>query len=473
MADKHPSPYDRDRAVSGGRMRRASPLAGLAGKTTGEAVVAALRRRFGAGDSTEFHVRTADRYADLLGRSKGVLMKAGQILSFVTLGSLVPPEYRGIYQAALSRLQAEAPPMEPEMAAAVVEAELGSPPEVLFAEFDPHPFAAASIGQVHAARLGDGRRVAVKVQYPGVEEAIRADLDNTELLATFLQLARSLVPGLGRLDVRTVALEVAERIGEEIDYRTEAAYQQRFADAYRGHPFIHVPEVVTELSTRRVLTQGFVEGIPWSEAVRADRSLRDRWGEVIYRFAFGSLRRLRLFNADPHPGNYLFHPDGTVSFVDFGCVKHFTADQVSMMRSIVAATIAGDARAMWRMFVEIGFVDAVHGPDPADLLDWYREVLMPLIAPQPFTYTPEFAAEVVQKEFSPYGPWSRVIRRVDLPRDFVFLTRIDLGLTAVLGELRATGPWRAIIAEYDDGAPPATPLGEAALWHENTGRTTS
>ncbi len=448
------------------RLSRTVPLAGLAGRTAGEAVVAALRKRLTGEDSAEFHKRTSERYAAMLGHSKGVLMKAGQVLSFVALGSLVPPERQRVYQAAMARLQADAPPMAPELAAAVVEAELGAPPEKVFAEFDPHAFAAASIGQVHAARLADGRRVAVKVQYPGVDQAIRADLDNTELLATFLQLLGAVVPGSNRLDVRAVAREVADRIGEEIDYRIEAAYQTDFANAYRDHPVIRIPEVVPELSTGRVLTMDFADGMRWSEAVQADQQMRDRWGEVIYRFALGSLRMVGMFHADPHPGNYLFHDDGAVTFLDFGCVNRFSAEQVQLMQRIVAAAIADDATALWNTFVEIGFLTAADAPTPAELLEWYRDKLQPLVAEQPFTYTPAFAASVVQGYFDRRGTTGSVIRRVELPREYVFLTRIDLGLTALLAELQATGPWAAIRSEWDEDGPPATEIGrlDAAHW---------
>lgn len=449
------------------RLSRTVPLAGLAGRTAGEAVVAALRKRLTGQDSAaEFHERTSARYAAMLGHSKGVLMKAGQVLSFVALGSLVPPERQRVYQAAMARLQADAPPMAPELASAVVEAELGAPPEDVFAEFDPHAFAAASIGQVHAARLDDGRPVAVKVQYPGVDQAIRADLDNTELLATFLQLVGAIVPGSNRLDVRAVAQEVAARIGEEIDYRIEATHQTDFANAYRDHPVIRIPEVVPELSTRRVLTMDLVDGMRWSQAVAADQQMRDRWGEVIYRFALGSLRMVGMFHADPHPGNYLFHDDGAVTFLDFGCVNRFSAAQVTLMQRIVAAAIADDAAALWDTFVEIGFLTASDAPTPTELLAWYRDKLQPLVAEQPFTYTSAFAASVVQGYFDRRGATGSVIRRVELPREYVFLTRIDLGLTALLAELEATGPWAAIRSEWDCNGPPATEIGEldAAHW---------
>ncbi len=447
------------------RLARTVPLAGLAGRTAGEAVIAALRKRLTGQDSAEFHERTSARYAAMLGHSKGVLMKAGQVLSFVALGSLVPPERQRIYQAAMARLQADAPPMAPELAAAVVEAELGAPPEEVFAEFDPHAFAAASIGQVHAARLADGRRVAVKVQYPGVDQAIRADLDNTELLATFLQLVGAIFPGYSRLDVRAVAREVAARIGEEIDYRIEAGNQTDFANAYRDHPAIRIPEVVPQLSTRRVLTMDLVDGMRWSQALQADQQLRDRWGEVIYRFALGSLRMVGMFHADPHPGNYLFHDDGAVTFLDFGCVNRFSAQQIALLRRIVAAALADDATALWDTFVEIGFLTASDAPTPAELLEWYRDKLQPLVAEQPFTYTSAFAASVVQGNFARRGAAGSVMRRFELPREYVFLGRIDLGLTAVLAELEATGPWAAIRREWDENGPPATEIGELDVAH--------
>lgn len=442
--------------VRRGRLARTAPLVGLAGRTMGEAVVAALRGK----DRAEVHARSAERYVEMLGRSRGVLMKAGQILSFVSLGPQVNSEYRAVYQSALARLQDNAPPMAPELAAAVVEAELGVPPSALFRSFDPVPLAAASIGQVHAAELEDGRRVAVKIQYPGVEEAIRADLANTELLATFFQLIRGMLPEITRVDVRSLAREVSDRIGEEIDYRTEAANQAEFADAYRDHPFIRIPEVVPELTTRRVFVMSLVDGMRWSSAVTADQSLHDRWGEAIYRFAFGSLRRFGLFNADPHPGNYLFHDDGSVSFLDFGCVKRFSRDQIVWMRNMVQAAVDSDAATLRDVLVEGGVVNPADAPTPAELLEWFRDSLQPLVAPQPYTYTPEYAATVVWSEFSPTGPFSHVVRRLTMPPHFLFLTRIDMGLTSVLGALRASGPWEGIRREYDCAGPPATPYGE-------------
>jgi predicted unusual protein kinase regulating ubiquinone biosynthesis (AarF/ABC1/UbiB family) len=456
-----------DDGIATGRVRRAAPLAGMAARATGDAVIAALRRDRGrdATDSTAY-ARRAERYVEVMGRSKGALMKVGQLMSFVPLASAIPAENRRIYQAAMSRLQADAPPMAPELAAEVIRYELGAAPEQVFAHFEPLPFAAASIGQVHAARLHDGTRVAVKVQYPGVGEAIRADLKNAELLAVFFQLLRSVIPGLTQIDPKAIASEIAERVTEELDYRVEAANQQAFADAYRGHPVMRIPEVVAELTTGRVLTQGLAEGRTWAKALDAPQSLRDQWGEVIFRFVFGSLRRLCLFNADPHPGNYLFGDDGTVTFLDFGCVKRFTGQQVAGLRDVVRATIRQDADQLWQAFVDAGMFDADHAPTPAEVLAWYSAPFKMLLDPQPFTITPELVAELIAAEFSPAGPAGNVVRTLRSPADYVFLSRIDLGLMSVLGELRATADWRAIEMELDFDAAPSTPIGvaDAAFW---------
>jgi predicted unusual protein kinase regulating ubiquinone biosynthesis (AarF/ABC1/UbiB family) len=450
-----------------GRLGRAAPLIALTGRTAGEAVVAGLRSRAGRGkDRVEMHERSAERYAASLGRSRGVLMKAGQILSFVTLGSLADQNSSSsIYQSALARLQDDAPPMEPELAAEVIRRELGQDPDEIFAEFTAQPLAAASIGQVHAARTHDGREVVVKVQYPGVDEAIRADLANAELLATFFQLVRGMMPDLGRTDARALAAEVSDRIGEEIDYLTEARNQAAFAGHYRGHPFIRIPQVLPEYSTARVLTMERSEGLRWSQAQTADQATKDQWGEAIYRFTLGSLRRLRKFNADPHPGNYLFHPDGSVTFLDFGCVKEFSQTQVEWMRGAVQTAVDGDGEALLRQYTDEGFVDPADPPTADGMLAWAREALRPVLAEQPFTYTPEFAASLVDLEFSPRGPHSVTVQKLALPREYLTISRIDLGMTSVLATLRATSNWAGIREELDCGGAPSTPFGQLEADH--------
>src|SRR3954470_10558059 len=202
----------------------------------------------------QFAIRTAEDVARQLGDMKGAIMKAGQMVSFMADG--LPPEA----QAALATLQADVPPMAPSLAEGVIRAELGADPEKLFLDWDPVPVAAASIGQVHKAVMPDGRLVAVKVQYPGVDRAIRSDLDNAEFLyGLFASFA------LKNMDVKPMVDELRARMGDELDYRLEAVCQKEFADRYRGHPFIHVPDVIPERSSRRVITSDWVEGISWKD----------------------------------------------------------------------------------------------------------------------------------------------------------------------------------------------------------------
>jgi predicted unusual protein kinase regulating ubiquinone biosynthesis (AarF/ABC1/UbiB family) len=255
--------------------------------------------------------------------------------------------------------------------------------------------------------------------------------------------------------VRALADEITERFNEELDYAAELAYQRDFAEQYRGHPFIRVPEVFPELSTGRVLTMEMVHARRWTETVAVDQALRDRWGEVVYRFFFGSLVRFGMFNADPHPGNYLFHDDGTVTFLDFGCVKRMSPALQRGMWDQVVAALDNDAERLLRVFIEFGFTRA-DSPPPADkLLAWYRGNFAPLSGPQPMTFTPEFVADLLGQMANMD---KEVMRHVTVPKDFVFTNRLFIGLYSVLGALRATADWMAIFQE-DVTREPTTELG--------------
>ncbi|MGA8363055.1 MAG: AarF/ABC1/UbiB kinase family protein [Solirubrobacteraceae bacterium] len=446
-------PLDERDGISRGRLRRTAPLAALSARTAGEAVVVGVRGKLTGADPTDFHVRTAERYAELLGRSKGALMKAGQMLSFVSVGSVVPAEFQSIYRAALVRLRDDAPPMAPELVRRVLECELERPAESAFAEFDWSPLAAASIGQVHAARLHDGRAVAVKVQYPGVAGAIAADLKNSQLLAAFVGLMLGLSSSKGTVDPRSAARELSVRITEELDYRIEAANQARFADRYRGHPFIRVPEVIGELSTTRVLTQELCRGRSWSAAIGAEQALRDRWAEAIWRFVYGSHVRFHMINADPQPGNYVFHDDGSVSFLDFGCVQRFRRDQTDMAVAIMRECLRGDVLGTWRACVEVGYWNSSDPVTPEEVFAWWHEPFRYLWDEQPFTITPEYAASWVEHRFSPTGRSANALRHLTMQPDCLAWTRIELALSSVLAELYATNDWATIIAEYRGDAP--------------------
>jgi predicted unusual protein kinase regulating ubiquinone biosynthesis (AarF/ABC1/UbiB family) len=446
--------------IGRGRLARSGPLLGLTARTAAEAAVTGLRGKLTGADSTEFHVRTAERYTELLGHSKGALMKAGQMLSIASVCPFVPAEHAAVYRAAFTRLCDAAPPMAPELARATLEHELGQPTADAFSEFEWEPLAAASIGQVHAARLHDGRAVAVKIQYPGVADAIAADLKNTELLATFLSLFfGGQSPRKMHTDIRGVARELAAHITEELDYRLEAANQAEVASHYRGHPFIHVPEVVGELCTGRVLTQELALGRRWSDAVVASQELRDQWAEAIFRFTYGTSQRLHLFNADPHPGNYIFRDDGSVSFLDFGCVKRFRREQVEMLNAIVRACLRNDVLGTWSACVEAGFWRACDPVTPEEVFAYWREDAPMLWASERLVVTPKHAARRVARSCSPSGPSGNAFRHLTASPEYMIMGRIEAGAICVIGQLRGGAEWGLITAEHAEGAPPRTAMG--------------
>ncbi|HYF44921.1 MAG TPA: AarF/ABC1/UbiB kinase family protein, partial [Acidimicrobiales bacterium] len=265
-----------------GRSARSAAVARF-GARTGTAYAAHRARSvFASAERREeldeaFAMRTAEQVAGELGNLKGAMMKLGQMASYLDQGLPSP------VRTALADLRQDAPPMSADLAAGVLEEELGTGPDELFAAWDPVPLASASIGQVHKAITHDDRAVAVKIQYPGVDEAIRADLENTDALFGAMGFL------FAGLDADGIVEEIKARLVEELDYRQEAANQRLFVDYYADHPFIRVPAVVDELSTGRVLTSELSPGARWDELMTWGQEERDLAGEAIFRFVFGSL----------------------------------------------------------------------------------------------------------------------------------------------------------------------------------------
>ncbi|MGH9084007.1 MAG: ABC1 kinase family protein [Acidimicrobiales bacterium] len=447
-------------SIRRGRLSRAVPLAGLAARQGFGRVAGKLTRD--EQKQLDRFTREAERYVAVLGDMKGVAMKVGQLLSFLDAGA-IPDEFRAAYQQIVGALQADAPPMPFEAVRVVLERELECPVDEAFAWIGERPMAAASIGQVHAAHLPDGREVVVKVQYPGVGDAIRADLQNTELIASFARLGAKLSPIRITADPTAIAEEITERVTEELDYRIEAANQTELRSHYERHPFIRIPEVVPELSTERVLVMDQHDGLRWTAALQQPQELKDTWGEAIYRFVHGSLYGFGAFNADPHPGNYLFHDDGGVTFLDFGCVKRFPPPQVAAMHRISEAVFdTGDAEDLFRCFQDLGCIPRKSRLAPQRVFDWWAPIWDPARGEEPFTFTSEFAAWAMARNFDAFGEWGDVSRGMGIgpeSKDWTFLTRIQVGLYSVLGALQATRDWRAVHDELRTGDPPQTDLG--------------
>ena len=402
----------------------------------------------------QFAIRSAEDVAKVLGGMKGAIMKAGQMLSFIADG--LPPEAK----AALATLQADVAPMAPRLAEGVVRDELGADPDQLFLDFELVPVAAASIGQVHRAVMPDGRIVAVKVQYPGVDGAIKSDLDNAEVLyGLFAQFA------LKNLEVKALVDELRARMADELDYRHEAACQAEFAARYANHPFIHVPTVVPERSSQRVLTSEWVDGMRWTEFLEtADQAAKDRAGEVIMRFAQGSIHLHGVFNGDPHPGNYRFHEDGSVTFLDFGLVKRWAPGEFDRLAPLLDAILAEDPQALVDAAVSARFLAADHGFDPEFVFEYVRGPYEPFLT-ETFTYSRDWTGKALQTVVDVQGRYGELIKKLNMPTSYVILDRVVWGVSALLSRLEATNSWRGILSEYRKGAPPTTELGRVeAEW---------
>ncbi|WP_081665216.1 AarF/ABC1/UbiB kinase family protein [Mycobacterium sp. UM_CSW] len=433
------------------------PLAGFTARAAGGRIVAGLREKTGdAGAVARFHERTAEGYSQLLGHSKGVLMKVGQILSMFDANSVGGAFWP--YQAALARLQADAPPMDPDLAKDIVFTDLGRRVEEVFSRFTNEPIAAASIGQVHRAVLRDGREVAVKIQYPGAAEAIRDDLANHELLTTVLRFLSS-AAGATMPDLRPATREIATRIAEEVDYRHEASNITAFSELYRGHPFIRVPEVIGEASGDRVLTMTYLDGLDWSSARQADQDLKNAWAEAISRFMAGSFRHANLFQADPHPGNYRFGTDGRVGFVDFGCVKVLSERQRRSFVGMARAAVEGRKHELRDLMIQTGFLAGDSTLTADEAYEWWAEILHELLAPQPVTYTHDGSMRVTRGLVDARSA-DHPARRLSIPGDFVFFPRLTLGMNTLFAALGATLDARSIYDDLDGVAEPVTPLGK-------------
>ena len=394
-------------------------------------------------------IRTADDVARTMGDMKGAAMKLGQVLSLMT--GMVPDEF----SSRLSSLHSQAPPMSFDLVESVFRRDLGRNPHAVFKSFEPEPFAAASIGQVHRAVRTDGRRVAVKVQYPGVAEAVEADLANVGLM---MGLATTVARGL---DGAAIAAEIRQGISAELDYLAEARNQQRFEAIYRNHPLVVVPPVHIDLTTPRILVQDYLEGAPFSAARGWSQPQRDRLAEIVFRFAFGSIYRFGLFNGDPHPGNYVLLPDGRVGFVDFGCVAEFPPSTVEGFATIIRA-IYENRLEDWRAACEaVGILHAGAPFTTETLFDHMRWFWAPVLDEE-VQFTRELAAEMVRRNSQTTGLGGEINKHCNIPPGLVFLTRINFGLAGLLSLLNATGPWRGIIGEYVYGSEPVTALGRAS-----------
>jgi len=446
-------------AVPTSRVARSARLGGLAaGQAARQAGTRAANltrnEEAAAAAMSSRQLQAAEQIVTALGSMKGVAMKIGQVLSFLDVG-FVGAEHREQFQAKLAALRDSAPNVSFKDMGKVVEGEYGAKLGRVFAEFDQTPIAAASIGQVYRARLHDGRDVAVKVQYPGVAAAVRADMQN---LGIILRLAKSVAPGL---DVRAVGHEIRERIDEELDYELEAGNQRTLGRIYAGHPFVVIPAVVTDLSREKVIVSEYVTGRGFEAMKALPQADRDRIGEIVFRFYFGSMYRYRQFSGDPHPGNMLLLDDDRMAFFDFGLFKRIAPAVAEFELQVARLGVERRGADMIEHLHRGGLIGDPTAYTEDGVLQQFDDFSRWHTRDTEVALRPEVATAVMLTMSDPRSPYFGQMRKETLPPDHVFGRRLEMLTLAVMSQLRAKGNWHRVEREWLYGDEPCTALGRA------------
>ncbi len=390
----------------------------------------------------------------VLGGMKGAAMKLGQMLSIIDPGVL-PRRTADQLRGSLASLRDRAPSLPIEVMLPHLERELGRPLHDVFAEFDETPVAAASIGQVYRARLHDGRSVAVKVQYPGIDAAVRADLKN---LAMMLKLSKRVLPTTAADDFLD-GLQM--RFAEELDYLKEGRTQHQLAERYRNHPTIVIPDAILEFTTRRVLVSDFVEGASFDHALTLDQAERDRIGEVAFRFLVGTMYLDHELNGDPHPGNILLLDDGRIAFVDFGLYLPLDPDQVTFEAEALRAGMEMRGDDLRAILLRQGILRETSPVTAEQALEYCYNGAPWAFIDEVVEVTPELAAGALMLMANPRSEQFERMREETLPADVLFSRRTDFQTFGILGQLRARANWHRIYREWVYSTEPSTPEGEA------------
>lgn len=377
----------------------------------------------------------AEHAAEVLGSLRGLAAKLGQMASYVD--GFVPEGQRAAYEKALGALRTASPTSSPEAVVRTLEEELGAPLDRLFGSFEREPFASASVGQVHRAELFDGRKVAVKVQHPGIDRAIESDLENASVF-------ESLIAALGprAVNASSVFDDVRARFREELDYRLEAERQRQFAQFFAGDARIVVPHVISELSARRVLTSELVGGLTLEQAGEASEDERRAYAETLWHFVFSAVLLLGLFNADPHPGNYLFQGDGRVAFLDFGCVQPLTAERKAAAVSMHSGAALGDEARFRAGAVRI--LQTRGGSYETVALGYVRRCFEPLFG-SPYRIQGDYVAELVQgMQQLKAEVFAKDKSFVMPPPGTAFMNRLQFGFYSVLARLNVSVDYASV-----------------------------
>ncbi len=394
-----------------------------------------------------------------LGQMKGAAMKVGQVLSTVDFPGMAEEDRERI-RLQLADLRDNAPRVPFKDLEKLMAKEWGEPVGRVLADIDPEALAAASIGQVHRARTLDGEDVAVKIQYPGIAEAVDVDLRNLRMI---MPLLGRIAPGL---DTRALADELTERVSEELDYELEAMSHRRIWRWYRDHPHVRIPRVYTDLSTRRVLITEFVEGRSYAEMREAPEAERDRLSELLVRFFLGTAARFDVALGDPHPGNWLVDDDTRLIAFDFGMLRTLSPHFLGHEGEVHAALIAGDPARLVTVLRSLGYVAPDWDGDAQLLLEYLGIAGEHLLhEQQPVRLDAHSQHEMMQQLFAMGKPAMDLLRSFSLPREAVLYRRQQDLLYMTITDLQGAMDWRAVFGELLRGEPTSTALGqEEAAW---------
>ncbi|MFC0629051.1 ABC1 kinase family protein [Kribbella deserti] len=425
-------------------LSRTAKLASLPLGAAGRATVG-LGKRIGGAPAeavmAEFQRRTADQLFSVLGELKGGAMKFGQMLSLME--SAMPEEFAAPYRATLTKLQDSAPPMPAATVHTILARELGSKWRDRFSEFDDIPAAAASIGQVHRGVLKDGREVAVKLQYPGAAEALRADLRQ---LGRVARTFGSWVPGL---DIKPLITELQERIGEELDYDREAQAQQAYANAFADHPEFVVPRVIKH--SPKAIVSEWIEGAPLSGVIAdGTKAERDEIGLKYVRFMFSGPKLAGLLHSDPHPGNFRVMADGRLGVVDFGLCARLPDGLPPEIGSLLRISLQGDGDQVVAGLREVGFIKPRMEVDPQQLIDYLAPFAEPARA-EVFQFNRAWMREQANRTSDFRSPNAALALKLNLPPSYLLIHRVWIGGVAVLSQLEAEAPFRSVLEEFLPG----------------------
>jgi predicted unusual protein kinase regulating ubiquinone biosynthesis (AarF/ABC1/UbiB family) len=438
--------------IKRGRAARNAKLASIPVGMAGRAALGFGKRLTGKSKDevqAELLEKAANQLFTVLGELKGGAMKVGQALS--VMEAAIPEEYGEPYREALTKLQKDAPPLPADKVHRVLDAQLGTKWRNRFSSFDDTPVASASIGQVHKAVWSDGREVAVKIQYPGADEALRADLKTMQRMIGVL---KQLSPGA---DVQGVVDELIERTEMELDYRLEADNQRAFAKAYAGHPRFLVPHIVA--SAPKVVIQEWIDGVPMAQIIRhGTREERDLMGTLLLELTFDAPGRLQMMHGDAHPGNFMLLPDGRMGVIDFGAVAPMPGGYPIELGMTIRLAREKNYDLLLPTMEKAGFIQPGKQVSVRDIDEMLRQYVEP-IEVEVFHYTRKWLQKMTAVQLDRSVSQVKAARQMDLPPKLAIPMRVIASVAAILCQLDAHVPIKALSEEMIPGfAEPDTAL---------------